>query len=170
MIQNNRIYDRSKVIVEVIKEHELKECCFRLFQSDFGKMYYPTYKTVLEILKKAYRKNNIFVAKLDNAMLGFIWFSMDGVFSKFPYLNMLFVFPEFRESGIGRCLLSFFENMVCKENKIPKIKIFLLVKSSNDMALKLYSNSGYRELYTFEGLFRKKIDEILMIKEIINNK
>ncbi len=122
MIQNNRIYDRSKVIVEVIKEHELKECCFRLFQSDFGKMYYPTYKTVLEILKKAYRKNNIFVAKMDNAMLGFIWFSMDGVFSKFPYLNMLFVFPEFRESGIGRCLLNFFENMVCKESKIPKIK------------------------------------------------
>lgn len=59
--------------------------------------------------------------------------------------------------------------MVCKESKIPKIKIFLLVKSSNTMALKLYLNSGYRELYTFEGLFRK-IDEILMIKEIINNK
>ncbi|MCS4474096.1 GNAT family N-acetyltransferase [Clostridium botulinum] len=93
---------------------------------------------------------------MDNAMLGFIWFSMDGVFSKFPYLNMLFVFPEFRESGIGRCLLNFFENMVCKESKIPKIKIFLLVKSSNTMALKLYLNSGYRELYTFEGLFRKK--------------
>ncbi|MCS4522245.1 hypothetical protein JTS97_12025 [Clostridium botulinum] len=76
MIQNNRIYDRSKVIVEVIKEHELKECCFRLFQSDFGKMYYPTYKTVLEILKKAYRKNNIFVAKWTMLCLdscGFLW-------------------------------------------------------------------------------------------------
>ncbi len=52
MIQNNKIYDRSKIIIEVIKKHELKECCFRLFQSDFGKTYYPTYKTVLEILKK----------------------------------------------------------------------------------------------------------------------
>lgn len=51
--------------------------------------------------------------------------------------------------------VKFFENMVCKESKIPKIKIFLLVKSSNTMALKLYLNSGYRELYTFEGLFRK---------------
>ncbi len=120
MIQNNKIYDRSKIIIEVIKKHELKECCFRLFQSDFGKTYYPTYKTVLEILKKAYRKNNIFVAKMDNTMLGFIWFSMDGVFSKFPYLNMLFVFPEFRENGIGRCLLSFLKTWHVRKIKYPK--------------------------------------------------
>ncbi len=76
MIQNNKIYDRSKVIVEVIKEHELKECCFRLFQSDFGKMYYPTYKTVLEILKKHTEKIISLLQKwimlcLDSS--GFLW-------------------------------------------------------------------------------------------------
>lgn len=53
-------------------------------------------------------------------MLGFMWFSMDGVFSKFPYLNMLFVFPEFRESGIGRCLLNFLKTWYARKAKYPK--------------------------------------------------
>lgn len=70
---------------------------------------------------------------------------------------------EYRRKGIAKSLLAFSEKIL-KERGIEKI--FLEVRFSNEIARKLYLNSGYEELSIRKKYYSDCEDAIVMAKEI----
>ncbi|MBQ4524240.1 MAG: GNAT family N-acetyltransferase [Lachnospiraceae bacterium] len=152
-----------------IKKEEMHIVSEMLFDSEIGKKYYPS-KAVLDgILADGYGKDLFYLIKTDEGAVGFIWFQQSGAFYMYPYLHMVFVKEEYRKSGYGRKLLQFFEEYSLNDGEKKKIKnkVFLLVGNWNQGAMAFYKRLGYTEVGVLPGLFRKRIDEHLFMKECI---
>ncbi|MCD5414001.1 MAG: GNAT family N-acetyltransferase [Clostridiales bacterium] len=106
--------------IEIIKGQEmhLEEIVELIRNSEIVKLYFPN-TDVQRILKKAIEKNRVYLALKKNQVVGFIWYSQDGTFSKYPYLHLIIVCPKQREKGYGRELINFFESKLCENyNKV----------------------------------------------------
>lgn len=64
--------------------------------------------------------------------------------------------------GIGRKLLEFFEDTSVKFSN----KLFLVVADFNPKAKELYLRMGYKEIGIIPGLYKKGVNECLMMKEL----
>ena len=64
--------------------------------------------------------------------------------------------------------MDFFERQALNGTKKKKInsKVFLCVGDWNTNAMDFYDNAGYTEVGIIPGLFRKKINERLYMKEV----
>lgn len=146
-------------IVKGEKEH-LKECCEILIDSEIGRVYFAE-KNLTKIINNALENGEIYAAVDDNnKCLGFIWYSLDGAFQKFPYLHVIIVEKNFREKGLGKALIKYFEEVVCKKYE----KVFLMVGDFNFRAKKLYEELGYIEIGIIPGFYKEGINEYLMMK------
>lgn len=146
-------------IVKGEKEH-LKECCEILIDSEIGRIYFVE-KNLTKIIGNALENGEIYAAiGENNKCLGFIWYSLDGAFQKFPYLHIIIVEKNFREKGLGKALIKYFEEIVCKKYE----KVFLMVGDFNFRAKKLYEELGYIEVGMIPGFYKEGINEYLMMK------
>lgn len=138
-----------------------------LFASKIGRKYYPTLETLLTLMERSFDDDQFYILYDHTEMAGFIWFQTKGAFHTFTYLHMIYVKKEYRQKGYGKTLLEFLEKAaLCPEGKNKlQSKIFLVVGEWNQSAIQFYTNEGYITLSTIPGLFRKKIDEHLMMKE-----
>lgn len=159
--------NKGDLIFESCMEFEshLDICASELFSSKFGKIYYPSLNILINILYEANKKDYIYIARYHSNIVGFIWFSKDTMFGKFPYLNLIFVFERYRKLGIGECFLNYFEKKSFENYKNPKLKFFLVVKDDNINAIKFYEKNDYYPIGAINGLFRKTKNEILMMKQ-----
>ncbi len=91
---------------------------------------------------------------------GFMRIDLNGMFSKFPLLRCIAVNPGYRNMGIGKELLSFYENLGFDNSN----KLFLCVSEFNDSAESLYKHIGYEIVGAIDGLYKDGIIENIMMK------
>ncbi len=139
----------------------LEDCEEALTDSELGKRYFSEGGSAAAQLKDGFGKGEIYVALDENRKcVGFIWFIMNGIFHRFPYLHIIAVKRENRGQGIGKQLLKFFEDFCFEEDP----KVFLVVADFNPDAKRLYERIGYVEVGAIPDLYRPEITEHLMMK------
>lgn len=149
-------------IVKAENKH-LTDCKIALQESKLGEVYFPVEENAINAIHEGISKGEIFVALSDeNKCLGFIWFIMKGAFHSYPYLHIVAVKKEFRNKGIGKELINFFEETASG----TKTKLFLVVADFNPDAKRLYQNIGYKEVGIIPNLYKQGVTEYLMMKEM----
>lgn len=139
----------------------INACEEALVNSELGRNYFSKEGSAKNALQEGFSKGEIYIALDANEdCKGFIWFIANGIFHAFPYLHIIAVKQESRNSGIGKKLLQFFEEVSFKDNR----KLFLVVADFNPAAKRLYEKVGYVEVGNIPSLYRSGISEHLMIK------
>lgn len=159
----------SQLNIEELLETEITDASALLYNSEIGNKYYPSQKVLEKLIKDSFGKDKIYKLAADDEIVGILWYLPVGAFSMYPYLHMIFVKDEYRKKGAGKKMLDFFENQALNAEGNPKIKnkVFLVVGAWNTYALNFYERLGYNTIGTIPGLFRKQVDEILMMKECV---
>lgn len=151
--------------ISIIKAEEkhLYDCKVALINSELGRVYFSEQDKAVRALKDGISKGEISVAINDEGKcLGFIWIILNGAFHCFPYLHIIAVKEEYRNLGIGKQLLKYFEEVTHKYSS----KVFLVVADFNEKANKLYESIGYKEVGVIPNLYKSGVTEHLMMKEI----
>lgn len=143
----------------------LEDCKSALSCSKLGRVYFSDDSKARQAIKEGITKGEIVVAINDKGIcLGFVWYIMDGAFHSFPYLHIIAVKDEYRNQGIGKKLLEYFEKVISKD----KSKVFLVVADFNPEAKRLYQSIGYREVGIIPNLYKTGVTEHLMMKELMD--
>jgi ribosomal protein S18 acetylase RimI-like enzyme len=141
-------------------EH-LVACTEALIHSEIGAAYFPSAQKAEAFLQQGLTKEEIFVAIDDHGdCVGYIWFTLEGAFYRFPYLLNIAVKKDLRGRGIGKKLLALFE----KKGFAKASKLFLLVSDFNAGAKRLYQAIGYKEVGVIPDLIKAGVAEHIMMK------
>lgn len=140
----------------------INDCEIALIKSELGKTYFYKIDSARKALEEGFSKEEIYVAIDENKnCVGFVWFSLRGIFYSFPFLHIIAVKEENRNQGIGKELIKYFENICFEDDD----KVFLVVADFNTDAKRLYENIGYIEVGAIPGLFKTGITEHVMMKK-----
>jgi len=140
----------------------INDCELALIKSELGKTYFYKIGSARKALEEGFSKEEIYVAIDKNKnCVGFVWFSLSGIFYSFPYLHIIAVKEENRNQGIGKELIKYFENICFEDDD----KVFLVVADFNMDAKRLYEKIGYTEVGSIPGLFKAGITEHIMMKK-----
>ena len=149
----------------VIKEAEEKYVipCVNILQStEMGTVYFSNYKKTVDLLLHALAQRGLFVAlKDDDDCLGFMYFMPKGVFGSYPYLHIVVVKEEYRNLGIGKQLIKYFEE---NSSDYSSTKYFLTVDDFNPQAKKLYESLGYQRVGELKDFYKNGITSYIMMK------
>ena len=149
----------------VIKEAEEKYVipCVNILQStEMGTVYFSNYKKTVDLLLHALAQRGLFVAlKDDDDCLGFMYFMPKGVFGSYPYLHIVVVKEEYRNLGIGKQLIKYFEE---NSSDYSSTKYFLTVDDFNPQARKLYESLGYQRVGELKDFYKNGITSYIMMK------
>jgi GNAT superfamily N-acetyltransferase len=63
-----------------------------------------------EILEWKLKNKEIILAVLDEKIIGYL--RLDFLWSKYPYIGLIIVNPEYRKQGIGRTMLKYLEELL----------------------------------------------------------
>ncbi len=149
-------------IIKAEEKHSV-DCISALQKSELGRVHFSKENSAFKSVNEGISKGEIFVAiNKEGLCLGFIWVVQNGAFHSFPYLHLIAVKEEYRNLGIGKKLLQYFEDTNAKENS----KLFLVVADFNVGAKRLYEKVGYQEVCVIPDLYKKGIAEHLMMKNI----
>jgi len=138
-----------------------KECKDILLNSQVGEVYFPRASMAEVYLKEGLSRGEIYVA-IDKELgcVGYMWFTANSMFYKFPYLKNIVVKEENRSKGIGKKLLAFYEDIAFKSAN----KIFLTTSDFNTRAQKLYKEIGYKQVGIIPNLYKRGVSECLLMK------
>ncbi|MBZ9621448.1 GNAT family N-acetyltransferase [Clostridium sp. FP2] len=149
-------------IIKAENKH-LIDCEVALLKSELGRVYFAEEDKAIKSLCEGISKGEIFIAiNKEGICLGFIWFILNGAFHSFPYLHIIAVKEEFRNLGIGKKLLKYFEEITSKTYS----KLFFVVAEFNPEAKQLYQNIGYIEVAIIPNLYKSGVNKCLMMKEM----
>jgi len=123
-------------------------------------LYYQLYpkrkrKGIIPI-EKFNAKSSLLVAEKKKKIVGFIWATFINYgFSKFGYIEELFIKKEFRNKGIGTSLV---KNIMKKIKKEKVAVLFVTTGKKNKKAIKLYKNLGFKVTggYWFYWTYKKR--------------
>ncbi|MBT3363188.1 MAG: GNAT family N-acetyltransferase [Chloroflexi bacterium] len=139
----------------------LEDCKEALRNSKLGEVFFPTEDMEETFLSIGLSKGEMYVAMDDKlGCIGYIWFTLDGIFYKFPFLKNIVVKQQHRSKGIGKMLLAFYEDVTFKSTD----KIFLTTSDFNLRAQKLYKEVGYVKVGEIPDLFKDGVAELLLMK------
>ena len=150
--------------ISITKAHKiyLDDCKDALLNSKLGQEYFVTEEKAISALTEGITKGEMYVAVNEGGeCLGFIWFIVGGAFHSFPYLHIIAVKEKYRGQGIGKKLISFFEQTVFPDNS----KVFLVVADFNPDAKRLYESLGYQQVGMLPSLYKDGVTEYLMMKQ-----
>lgn len=117
--------------------------------------------TSITLIEDEIRKNRVHVAiNGDNRCIGFMGIMVDGCFGKFSYLSILSVHEAYRNCGVGKELLHFFEH----EGFEKENRVFVLCSDFNEKGQRFYKKNGYIECGKIPDLFKPGITEHLFVK------
>lgn len=128
------------------------------------------YKRSLAVLKKdleiGIERDQIIVCVDENKeCCGYIRYNLNSEFGGgFPYLDTLIVDEKKQACGIGKKLYRYMEREACEQRW--HTKIFCNVVARNEMSQIFWQKLGYIPIGRVDNLFKKGIDEILMVKEV----
>lgn len=116
------------------------------------------YNYCIEALQE--KSKEIYIAKKDTQILGFIIIQMTGTFK--GYIQIICVSSDYRGQGIGSLLIKFAEKRIFSETP----NVFICVSSFNMKAHKLYNKLGYEDIGILKDFIIKGESEILLRKSI----
>lgn len=140
-------------------EH-LDNCMKAMENSAMCTSYFQSEESRKNAVMEGINKGTLYVVLCDGECAGFAYYILEGAFHAYHYLHLITIKEEYRGKGIGKKLLGFIENMLFE----TRDKIFLLVGDYNPGAKTFYEKSGYKYIGTIPSLYRKGIDEYLMMK------
>jgi ribosomal protein S18 acetylase RimI-like enzyme len=147
-------------IVKGTRKH-LNGCIEALVDSEIGSVYFSSKQRAKAFLREGLAKGEVFVALDEQGdCLGYVWFTLTGAFYRFPYVLNLAIKRNLRGKGIGKRLLSFFEDRGFEKAST----LFLLVSDFNNEAKKFYQDLGYQEVGLIPDLAREGVVERIMMK------
>ncbi len=138
----------------------LDDCIKAMEHSTLSNAYFQTEESRKNAVMEGLNKETLYVALCDGKCAGFAYFILEGAFHAFPYLHLITINEEYRGMGIGKKLIEFIEAKLFE----TRDKIFLLVGDYNPGAKIFYEKLGYKQVGTIPSLYRKGIDEYLMMK------
>ncbi len=148
-----------------IKEAEEKHviCCVNILQNtEMGTVYFSDRKKTENLLLQASAKRELFVALNDHEdCLGFMYYMPKGVFGSYPYLHIIAVKEEYRNQGVGKQLIKYFEE---NSSDYSSTKYFLTVDDMNPQARKLYESLGYQRVGELKDFYKSGITSYIMMK------
>ena len=139
----------------------LSDCEQALLDSELGRRYFENDGSGGKAILEGLEQENLYVALSKDICVGFFYCIPNGCFHSFPYLHLIVVKKEYRDKGIGKKLIDFAENVVCKNAG----RIFLVVADFNPEAKYFYERNGYKQVGKMPSLYRTGITEYLMMKE-----
>jgi len=148
-------------IIKAEMKH-INNCVMALQNSELGEVYFSEENKAINAIEEGITKEEILVAiDSDGLCTGFIWYVPFGAFHSFPYLHIIAVKEEYRGLGIGKKLLSYFEEVISQSSKV-----FLVVSDFNPRAKLLYERIGYKEVGVIPNLYKDGVVEYLMMKDL----
>jgi len=102
----------------------------------------------------------VLVALVEEVLSGFIIINMAGPFQ--GYIQVICVFPECRDRGVGSALIKFAEKRIFRETP----NVFLCVSSFNTDAQRFYEQLGYKRIGEIEDYVVEGHSEFLMRKPL----
>ncbi len=139
----------------------LSDCEKALLNSELGRKYFEHEGSGRRAILEGLEQGNLYVAINNNECVGFMFYIPKGIFHSFPLLHLISVKEEYRNKGIGKKLMAFLENLAFENAS----KIFFVVADFNPDAKRFYEKLGYRKVGEIPSLYRKGINEYLMMKE-----
>ena len=89
----------------------LLACTEILQKSELGNAYFSDEQKAKAMLQYALEKKELHIAlNGQGECVGFIYYMTNGVFGSYPYLHIVAVKEEYRNYGIGKQLIKFFED------------------------------------------------------------
>ncbi len=141
-------------------EEYLEDCIKALDNSTLCTSYFQSEESRKNAVLEGIHRGTLYIVLCNGDCAGFAYYIMEGAFHAFHYLHLIAIKEEYRGKGVGKKLLEYIEGIVFKTGD----KIFLLVGDYNPGAKIFYENLGYQYLGTIPSLYRKGIDEYLMMK------
>ncbi|WP_041703336.1 GNAT family N-acetyltransferase [Lachnoclostridium phytofermentans] len=138
----------------------LDDCVKAMENSTMCTSYFPSEESRKKAVMEGIDRGTLYVVLCNGECAGFAYFILEGAFHAYHYLHLIAIKEEYRGKGIGKKLLEFIEDILFK----TKDKIFLLVGDYNSGAKIFYEKLGYQYIGTIPSLYRKGIDEYLMMK------
>ena len=109
-------------------------------------------------LKNKISAKEILVIKADENIVGWLRFGL--FWDEIPFINMLFVEEEYRNKGIGKKLVKFWETSMKKK----KYKIVMTSSQSDEEAQHFYRKLGYTDAGSLT--IPKEPLEVIFIKKL----
>ena len=142
-------------------EAHIPDCTRCLKESELGQNYFPGEGQAESAVREFLGTDYFLVAVDENgAFKGFLCYLPKGSFHSFPYLHLLAAPSSERGRGIGTMIMDRFEALVSEKRD----KLFLVVADFNPKGCRFYKNRGYTEIGVIPSLYRKDINEHLMMK------
>ncbi len=111
----------------------------KLFDTSFVPELHTRVKNLGDYARKLNEYGELYVAKKEGTIIGFISYYMNDQITQTAYISLLAVLPEYRKNGVGEKLLSKMEEHArCEGFK----KIGLEVDKNNNVAICFYSKHG----------------------------
>ena len=150
------------IVIKAAEEKHVIPCVKILQSTEIGTVYFSNYKKTVDLLFHAFAQQELFIALKDNEdCLGFMYFIPKGVFGSYPYLHIIAVKEEWRNHGIGRQLIKYFEE---NSSHYSSTKCFLTVDDFNPQAKKLYESLGYQCVGELKDFYKNGITSYIMMK------
>lgn len=146
--------------IKLAKKSEAGECLDCVRDSLLWDAYFEE-DSSLEMTTELIEKKQIYIAQNENGQIvGFMGIMPEGCFRKFPYLAILSISADYRNRGIGKILLDYYEEIGFEmENRL-----FVLCSDFNERGQAFYKNNGYVECGKIEDLYKEGIAEHLFVK------
>lgn len=152
-----------EIIIDAMTSQEVAYIARETANSNIGELYFDSDENKLrEILTTLGDEEKVLVARIDDTIVGYVWYGLRGVFRIHPYIHMHFVRTDMRSRGIGKKLLHAFEEEAGRASN----KIFLAVAEFNYKAARFYQNEGYKSVGCIPGLYREGLSENLYMKDL----
>ena len=137
-----------------------------LFATELGTTYFPTLATCASALENGIAHDEVFALYApDGEAAALLWFQQEGAFYRYPYLHIIVVGNAWQGQGLGRKLLDFYEERICCDRL--RTKSFLVVDEANERARAVYARRGYEQVGRLPGLFRRGVNELLLVKDVV---
>jgi ribosomal protein S18 acetylase RimI-like enzyme len=150
------------IAISLAAEQHVAGCANILQNTEIGTVYFSDYEKAVDMLRHAVARRELFVALNDREdCLGFMYYIRKGVFGSYPYLHLIAVKEDYRNRGIGKQLIEYFE---AHSSDYSSNKCFLTVDDFNPKARKLYESIGYQRVGELKDFYKKGITSYIMMK------
>src|SRR5262245_25905316 len=139
-------------------KEEAELCAREMSDSEPWLTLQRTYEHAIRALTDPARE--VYVALLKDTPCGFIMVNMIGPFR--GYIQIICVFPECRDQGVGRQLIHFAEERIFRDSP----NVFLCVSSFNTNAQRFYEQLGYKRIGEIDDYVVEGHSEFIMRKTI----
>ena len=145
--------------IRELQEKDIDKCAEITVNSYPWTIYGLKKEKAMQFLSDRLNKEMVYVAQLNNEVVGFIAIKRDIMFAN--YIRRLVVKEDMRGKGVGAQLIKFIENQTLERN-LPNV--FLLCAITNENAIKFYERNGYKKIGVIENFVGEGLHEYLFWK------